>query len=757
MIEPAARYLAFLFAVLAATLTACSSRPTRDVATPDLESLSVLSVEALRRRGYHTRIRPLADLDVARPTGAQPATKAALESPPLTARRLLAAYDSDGLRVYTRIDIPTDPPGESGYPVLVFVHGWYGIDKAPEFDFMRSPGSLYERYIDAFVDAGFLVLSPALRGHGAVEGIPADGIEFLEAWDNGSYLSPMFYAIDVLNLVSGIPQLAGIDWTPWGVEYEVRADLNRISISGHSQGADAVLTALAVSGENSTMHPPLASGSLWSGCFAPRFEQVSVYGPMMTTLEAFMAGDGRWNGTATGADGEVNANFVFGYPPDWIGTIDPKSPDWTWQRETWSTPTVGDAVEQKFTEMYRSINERVADIDGAEFRRETDENGRAVFYHDARVERGMRDIDAYHAEALLSEPIHLHYSDRDFYSLPRWNEDFADRIVAAGGQARAFEYAGNTHGLEFSEHDWFSDGEVVAGFDFMIERDLALFSDPARALSGVSDEDRTSIAALRSYARSMRNEFRREFDREPLGDMQRYVVSFTSDGLRQYALVVTPPGPRPAQGWPVVVMSHGHHPDPPMSGRVPGGRSDRPGDYYRGLPAAYARAGFLVIWPDYRGHNVSQGLEFTRSKEAHAWYARDVIAAVRAIPSLPEADAKNIFLWGHSVGGDVTLRALLALGSEVRGASIWSAWSDQPMTTMVAGPDGLTTPLTIQHAEGDPVYPSAWSRKLQDMLARSGKNSRLYVYDNDDHLFEGATRAQAVERDRQQFTSLLAY
>ncbi len=162
---------------------------------------------------------------------------------------------------------------QSGYPVLIFVHGWYGREAAPGFDFMYQPDSLYSRYIDAFVDAGFLVLSPALRGHGTVNGIPAEGIEFLDAWDNASYLSPIFYAIDVLNLLEGVQTLEAVDWADWDHAEPVRIDAGRIGIAGQSQGADAVLTALAVSGEGSTVRNTLAAGSIWSGCFGPRLEQ----------------------------------------------------------------------------------------------------------------------------------------------------------------------------------------------------------------------------------------------------------------------------------------------------------------------------------------------------------------------------------------------------------------------------------------------------------------------------------------------------
>ncbi len=88
----------------------------------------------------------------------------------------------------------------------------------------------------------------------------------------------------------------------------------------------------------------------------------------------------------------------------------------------------------------------------------------------------MQAIDAYRHEEFLSEPLHLHHSDQDYYSIPRWNADLAARINAAGGHAADYLYPRNTHSLLVSEHHWFSPGEVVAGLPYMIQRDLALFS-----------------------------------------------------------------------------------------------------------------------------------------------------------------------------------------------------------------------------------------------------------------------------------------
>ena len=760
-------------------------------AGPQLDSLADLSVQALRARDYRSTLHPELNLGKSEAGSAYREFFSSDGTVPYDS--YVVSYDSDGKRVYARVDLPARAPPPEGYPVLIFVHGWYGRQAAPGFDFMYQPDSLYSRYIDAFVDAGFLVLSPALRGHGTVNGIPAEGIEFLDAWDNASYLSPIFYAIDVLNLLEGVQTVEAIGWADWGHPAPVRIDTGHIGIAGQSQGADAVLTALAVSGEGSNVQNALAAGSIWSGCFGPRLEQAVIYGPMAATLEAFMSGDGTWTGSATGRDGSVNPNFVFGWPPDWIGTVDPTSPDWTWQADTWSVPTVAEVLQTRHGEMYRVINNQISDIDDAAFELVTATDGRVSVDHDPRIVSAMQAIDAYGHEEYLSEPLHLHHSDQDYYSIPRWNADLAARINAAGGHAADYLYPRNTHSLLVSDHRWFSPGETVAGLPYMIQRDLALFSGvPPASVRRQADEP-LSIEAIRRYAGALKNEFEPGFEREPLEGMSRRVVSFQADGLKQYALVLAPAGEPPANGWPVVLVNHGHHPNPPDYGRIADGSTDRPGDYYRGIPPAFARQGFLVVAPDFRGHNISEGSEYARGLLESYWYTRDAIAAFRALGSLPNADSSRVFMWGHSMGGNVTLRALLALGDEVRGASIWSSssaglWDKANNYANRAGKDGaggtdyldsltteiaalpfdfdpawadpaaflgeLKTPLNIHHATGDPAVPFAWSEIAAGKLAGTGHPVTFYVYPSAEHLFEGADFKQAINRDAALFRQL---
>lgn len=420
----------------------------RTAKSPNITSLAELSIQSLRDRRYGSQIRIEEQI-----------TSLGHES-------FLTSYESDGLRVYARFDVPPSPMPARGYPVVLFVHGWVGVDDAPSLDFYYGDDNNYGKMINAYVEAGFAVLTPGWRGHGTVNGVPADGIEFMQAWDNGSYLSPAFYAVDALNLLDSLSSVSDLD-------------LNRINLVAHSQGGDVALIALAVAGEDSKVRNKIHAASIWSGNIPSRFTQLETFWPMQSSPEAFMSGDGTWNGTALGADGRVNGRFVFGYPADWIGTVN--KDEWTWQKDAWSIANVPDAILVKLEQMYGAINAYVDEIDDAEYKMTRSDGPAFAILHDPRVSAAMSEIGGFDAEEYLSEPLALHHSDRDFYSFPEWNADLCSRINKAEGSCYDFEYPENTHALRVSEHRWFSTEAAIPGFSYVIERDIALFRghDPA--------------------------------------------------------------------------------------------------------------------------------------------------------------------------------------------------------------------------------------------------------------------------------------
>jgi hypothetical protein len=365
-----------------------------------------------------------------------------------------------------------------GYPVLIFAHGWVGKDNAPDYNFGYDESSSYGEIVDFFVDAGFVVFTPGYRGHGTINDEPAEGIEFMHSWDNGSYLMPSFYSIDVLNLMAGLPSVNQQPWQDWGFKagQKPRLDLKRLHLLAHSQGGDVALGVLAASGEGSSSPHAIHSASIWSGNIPDRFTQAETFGPMGSSLQAFMSGDGSWTGSAIGNKGEVNPNFIFPWPSDWIGTLDPTSSLWSWQEKTWAAPTVEAATAKKYREMYSTINKQVENMNAVDFTISHDATGKLSVSHPELVEQKMLAIGGFNASQWLSEPLALHFSDRDYYSLPTWNNDLAKRINAQGGSAHTFVYPGNTHSLKKSQHPWFSPAGTNAGFSYALQRDLLLFS-----------------------------------------------------------------------------------------------------------------------------------------------------------------------------------------------------------------------------------------------------------------------------------------
>ncbi|MEM7082030.1 MAG: alpha/beta hydrolase [Pseudomonadota bacterium] len=411
----------------------------------DLDSLQTLSIEHLRQRTYGSLIQVVESRDIE------------------LGRSFVAAYHSDGLRVYTRIDVPVTPPPPEGYPVVVFAHGWRGIDAAPSLDFYYASDTYYYATINAFRDAGFVVFVPGYRGHGTVAGELAEGLDYLAAWDTGTYLTPVFYAIDLLNLLDGLASV------------EVASlNLKRVNMVGHSQGGDATLFALAIAGEGSAVSQTVHAASIWAGTIAPRFTQLVSIAPMQQSAQAFLSGDGTWTGTAFGSDGEQNADFIFAWPSDEIESLDAQQ--WTWQHEQYGDRTVHDVLVAKTTVMYQALNRHVHD-------RHTDyafsvEHGDAMktrIVHDPRVINAYDRIEVFDRAEWLTEPLNLHFSDRDFYSPPDWNNALCQRLAQAGNRCEGFEYPYNTHILGVSPHSFFSPAGSREGHQQAVERDVALF------------------------------------------------------------------------------------------------------------------------------------------------------------------------------------------------------------------------------------------------------------------------------------------
>src|SRR5437879_8596720 len=131
----------------------------------------------------------------------------------------------------------------------------------------------------------------------------------------------------------------------------------------------------------------------------------------------------------------------------------------------------------------------------------------------------------------------------------------------------------------------------------------------------------------------------------PGSNYRQYVASYLSDGLKIFALLTVPNAAKPASGWPVIVFNHGYI--PPTVYRTT--------ERYIAYVDAFARNGYIVFKPDYRGFGSSEG------KPVSAYYAPDdtvdVLNAVTTLQRYPAADPNRIGMWGHSMGGNKIGRA----------------------------------------------------------------------------------------------------
>ena len=138
----------------------------------------------------------------------------------------------------------------------------------------------------------------------------------------------------------------------------------------------------------------------------------------------------------------------------------------------------------------------------------------------------------------------------------------------------------------------------------------------------------------------------------------RQVVSYRSDGLKIYALLTVPTGTAPRGGWPVVVFNHGYIPPDEY----------RTTQRYVAYQDAFARAGFVTLKSDYRGHGSSQG-EALGGYYAPG-YTTDVLNAVGSLRRDRRVNGARIGMWGHSMGGFLTLRAMV-IDRSVKAGVIW--------------------------------------------------------------------------------------
>jgi dipeptidyl aminopeptidase/acylaminoacyl peptidase len=130
-------------------------------------------------------------------------------------------------------------------------------------------------------------------------------------------------------------------------------------------------------------------------------------------------------------------------------------------------------------------------------------------------------------------------------------------------------------------------------------------------------------------------------------DYTRYRIEYPSDGLTISGVMQVPTvGEAP---YPVIVMNHGF-----FSRTVygSGDGTDRAAEFLN-------KCGYLTLASDYRSWGKS---DFGPSL-FYSGLAIDVVNLLNAIPSIEQADPARIGMWGHSMGGGVTMKVLTIEGN----------------------------------------------------------------------------------------------
>ncbi len=249
---------------------------------------------------------------------------------------------------------------------------------------------------------------------------------------------------------------------------------------------------------------------------------------------------------------------------------------------------------------------------------------------------------------------------------------------------------------------------------------------------------------------------------------KQFIASYLSDGYKIYGLLSIPTSVKPEGGYPAIIFNHGYI--PPEEYRT----TERYTAYFAGL----ASNGYVVFKPDYRGHGDSEG-QPTGAYFSNA-YITDVLNALESVKKLPEVNSKKIGMWGHSLGGFLTLRSMV-ISKDIKVGVIWGGvvgsyedmskewWAKRRVPSFTPSSRELQSnrpsrqkfieefgepsassefwraissttylqdvsgPIQLHHGLSDETVPYQLSQILEKDLKDAGKTVELYTYIGSDH------------------------
>jgi uncharacterized protein len=271
----------------------------------------------------------------------------------------------------------------------------------------------------------------------------------------------------------------------------------------------------------------------------------------------------------------------------------------------------------------------------------------------------------------------------------------------------------------------------------------------------------------------------------------QHIVSYLSEGNKIYALMTIPKKEPPLDGYKAIVFNHGYIPP----------NSYKTTERYTAYVDYLASNGFVVLKIDYRGHGSSEGT--ASGTYFSSAYTIDAISALKSLQQLDIIDHQGIGMWGHSMAGNLVLRAML-IEPDIKAGVIWAgavySYADlvrygiddntyrPPATSQPKGtstpvsrsnqifetygiPDlenkywqavaltenieYLSYPIQLHHASNDTVVNLGYSSDLSVILNQNDKVYEFYIYPGGGHNIVSPYFEQAMQRTVEFFNSHL--
>lgn len=238
-------------------------------------------------------------------------------------------------------------------------------------------------------------------------------------------------------------------------------------------------------------------------------------------------------------------------------------------------------------------------------------------------------------------------------------------------------------------------------------------------LENVSDKDRSFIEGLR----------KREFNGGEIkieevlpkeSNFTPYIISYTSENLKIYAAMNVPDGSGP---FPVILLNHGYYDT----------QTFQTGDGTNGMATILANNGYITLASDYRGHGKSEGQGGGHQPE----YAIDVLNLLASVKNIEKGDANRVGMWGHSMGGETSLRTVEAIDA-IKALVLWAPTLGGGHSSDNSLMDNLTkikTPISLHQGLSDTEVDPETSIILSDALKKEGKQLEYFEYEGQDHNF----------------------